>query len=327
MCDLCTSFYVIIGIILLSIGFLFVIKWLRIEFGNDFVRLKWPFSKRNLIQFIILLMFILIFLVIYFGIQENNDEKECSALNCPEVLEDNNSFIFGWYVLANIVIFFLIFLLGPIGYKFVRDYFRNPNEIETSEKGRMLSYSKNLLLSILAATPTSFLQFSGTLANFEGTLWENFISITYMTKEVPPPKLNIKIKTLNEKTEFSCEPLITGFETGKHKLEESVKNKVFNRLEMSFKEKFPDQKLIGMLLVGSADKQLLSKELKDIYTSNEGLAYKRATWMKKQLNNHFSYLTPKNIIVSHQVPAVTEYRIDYKEHEKQRSVLVCSIWN
>jgi len=86
------------------------------------------------------------------------------------------------------------------------------------------------------------------------------------------------------------------------------------------------QRLLGLILVGSADKRALKPPLFRIFGSNTGLAQARAEWVRKTLKNSMDPM-PRTILTLSAGPAhVGQDPLPEKLLAEDRSVRVCAIW-
>jgi hypothetical protein len=126
------------------------------------------------------------------------------------------------------------------------------------------------------------------------------------------------------------EQLIGKFRAGEfEKLEESTIESQLNKVFVSFKKHADNRNLYGLIIVGSADKRHLSRELQKIAGTNDRLAQMRAASVKKQLELQLEKqqsIKPQLIMSLNPELARVRLVANGKRFDAERSVQVCAAW-
>lgn len=153
----------------------------------------------------------------------------------------------------------------------------------------------------------------------------------------PPQDLDLRIHVTADETELDCGdgdnykigPFADGT-AGDTSMKPDVKNlselkaKIAD-LTGTLEEHRLKQRLLGLILVGSADIRELKPPLTHSFGSNAGLAQARAEWVRIAIGNSMSP-KPKTILTLSSGPAHVGLDPLPENLAKDRSVRVCAIW-
>jgi hypothetical protein len=92
------------------------------------------------------------------------------------------------------------------------------------------------------------------------------------------------------------------------------------------RETRPNQRLVAIALVGSADRRPLSPERARYFGSNEGLAQARATIVAAALRNHPPEQVPPILLILNAGSTVPGFTLPRDPKADNRAVLICAYW-
>lgn len=262
-------------------------------------------------------------------VQKNLIDKEILGDHTQEIIaainqgkvsqssgKDNSPSIIGWLtiiVFVGIVFVFSRFLLRKI-------------DIAES-KASVFGYIISVVTAIFG---------SEVLLTIDASLFKELNLFTVNTAPyIPQPtELHIMLDVTDKNIELDCgkdhEYTIGPFpdKDEAHKLESTeVTNQQINNIIEILTSKAYGRRLIGLVLIGSADKRLLNEGvLTSEYISNAGLARARAEWVRKEFESSLEALSIEGIIILHAVPSTIHLSQLEEDYKMSRAVQVCAFW-
>jgi hypothetical protein len=156
------------------------------------------------------------------------------------------------------------------------------------------------------------------------------INFSYATgssrsKDSPPPPAQ-------ERTEFDCGkeetqrigPFVEG--SGDELMDPDAQTKLNSVVNLFKPETASSKRLLGLILIGSADRRPLKPKLLRQYGSNDGLAQTRARWVKGVLSDKLDSINPDTIVTLPGGPSIVGLISPDTNLSFDRAVQVCAFW-
>lgn len=148
----------------------------------------------------------------------------------------------------------------------------------------------------------------------------------------PPSEILVQLAPADPRLDIDCgterDHVFRPFPEGKAELEDEDAKAKLDEYINSLRNKIDDKKrLLGLALIGSADKRPLAPELIKKFGSNAGLAQLRAKWVEDQISATVNFPSPPAILAIYAGPSVLKRGAsDNDDLATDRAVRVCELW-